>query len=105
MHVVIGRIQSLELAVEKMRQQQDQLQRRLKGEMERKVKLEVRLVEPPVVQKKYGTRTPYMHRHTHTLTHTTTTTQQHATVERNGSGVELLTLDYENPGSNPVLRL
>ena len=26
------------------------------------------------------------------------------TVERNGSGVELRTLDYENPGSNPVLR-
>ena len=25
-------------------------------------------------------------------------------VERNGSGVQLLTLDYENPGSNPVLR-
>ena len=25
-------------------------------------------------------------------------------VERNGSGVELQTLDYENPGSNPVLR-
>ena len=25
-------------------------------------------------------------------------------VERNGSGVELRTLDYENPGSNPVLR-
>ena len=24
--------------------------------------------------------------------------------ERNGSGVELRTLDYENPGSNPVLR-
>ena len=23
---------------------------------------------------------------------------------RNGSGVELRTLDYENPGSNPVLR-
>ena len=23
------------------------------------------------------------------------------TVERNGSGVELRTLDYENPGSNP----
>ncbi|KAK2183775.1 hypothetical protein NP493_289g01021 [Ridgeia piscesae] len=36
----LKRIQSLELAVEKMRQQQDQLQRRLKGEMERKVKLE-----------------------------------------------------------------
>ena len=48
---VIGRIQSLELAVEKMRQQQDQLQRRLKGEMERKVKLEVRLVAPSVGQK------------------------------------------------------
>ena len=25
-------------------------------------------------------------------------------VESNGSGVELRTLDYENPGSNPVLR-
>ena len=25
-------------------------------------------------------------------------------VERNGSGVELWTLDYENPGSNPVLQ-
>ena len=25
-------------------------------------------------------------------------------VERNGSGVELRILDYENPGSNPVLR-
>ena len=25
-------------------------------------------------------------------------------VERSGSGVELRTLDYENPGSNPVLR-
>ena len=25
-------------------------------------------------------------------------------IERNGSGVELRTLDYENPGSNPVLR-
>ena len=25
-------------------------------------------------------------------------------VERNGSGVELRTLDYEKPGSNPVLR-
>ena len=25
-------------------------------------------------------------------------------LERNGSGVELRTLDYENPGSNPVLR-
>ena len=25
-------------------------------------------------------------------------------VERNGSGVELRALDYENPGSNPVLR-
>ena len=25
-------------------------------------------------------------------------------VERNGSGVELQTLDYENPVSNPVLR-
>ena len=25
-------------------------------------------------------------------------------VERNGSGVELQTLDYENLGSNPVLR-
>ena len=25
-------------------------------------------------------------------------------VERNGSGVELQTLGYENPGSNPVLR-
>ena len=24
-------------------------------------------------------------------------------VERSGSGVELWTLDYENPGSNPVL--
>ena len=24
--------------------------------------------------------------------------------ERNGSGVELRTLDYENPGSNPVQR-
>ena len=24
--------------------------------------------------------------------------------ERNGSGVELRTLDYENPGSNPVLQ-
>ena len=24
-------------------------------------------------------------------------------VERNGSGVELWTLDYENQGSNPVL--
>ena len=24
-------------------------------------------------------------------------------VESNGSGVELRTLDYENPGSNPVL--
>ena len=23
---------------------------------------------------------------------------------RNGSGVELWTLDYENPGSNPLLR-
>ena len=28
---------------------------------------------------------------------------QCAFVERNGSGVELRTLDYENPGSNPVL--
>ena len=27
-----------------------------------------------------------------------------AVVERSGSGVELRTLDYENPGSNPVLR-
>ena len=26
------------------------------------------------------------------------------TLERSGSGVELRTLDYENPGSNPVLR-
>ena len=25
-------------------------------------------------------------------------------VERSGSGVEFRTLDYENPGSNPVLR-
>ena len=25
-------------------------------------------------------------------------------VERDGSGVELRTLDYENPGSNPVLQ-
>ena len=25
-------------------------------------------------------------------------------IEHNGSGVELRTLDYENPGSNPVLR-
>ena len=25
-------------------------------------------------------------------------------VERNGSGVELRTLDYENPASNPVLQ-
>ena len=25
-------------------------------------------------------------------------------IERNGSGVELLTLDYENLGSNPVLQ-
>ena len=25
-------------------------------------------------------------------------------VERGGSGVEIRTLDYENPGSNPVLR-
>ena len=25
-------------------------------------------------------------------------------VEHNGSGVELRTLKYENPGSNPVLR-
>ena len=25
-------------------------------------------------------------------------------VERNGSGVQLRTIDYENPGSNPVLR-
>ena len=24
-------------------------------------------------------------------------------IERSGSGVELRTLDYENPGSNPVL--
>ena len=24
-------------------------------------------------------------------------------IERNGSGVELRVLDYENPGSNPVL--
>ena len=27
------------------------------------------------------------------------------TVERNGSGVELRTLDHENPGSNPVKTL
>ena len=27
-----------------------------------------------------------------------------STIERNGSGVELQTLDQENPGSNPVLR-
>ena len=25
-------------------------------------------------------------------------------VERNGSGIELQNIDYENPGSNPVLR-
>ena len=30
--------------------------------------------------------------------------QMSHTVECSGSGVELRTLDYENPGSNPVLR-
>ena len=35
------RIQDLELAVKKMRQQQEQLQKRLKDEMETKAKLEV----------------------------------------------------------------
>ena len=36
-------------------------------------------------------------------TTTTTTITTTTTVERSGSGVELRTLDYENPGSNPVL--
>ena len=30
--------------------------------------------------------------------------QLHLYVERHGSGVEFRTLDYENPGSNPVQR-
>lgn len=41
------RIQELEVAVERMRQQQDQLQRRLKEEQDRKTKLEV---NPPSSQ-------------------------------------------------------
>ena len=32
------------------------------------------------------------------------TANHHFPVERNGSGVELWTLDYENPGLNPVLQ-
>ena len=34
-------------------------------------------------------------------TNTGTLGSQVLTVERSGSGVELRTLDYENPGSNP----
>ena len=40
-HVYNFRIGDLELAIDKMRQQQDTLQKRLKEEVERKTKLEV----------------------------------------------------------------
>ena len=40
-------------------------------------------------------------KNTHTYTHIYTHIHSFIHVERSGSGVELRTLDYENPGSNP----